>query len=58
MKELLEYASEMIRLHPSFIDEVNGLIDLCEYEIEQGGSIEHEIESCREDIRQLVSGRL
>jgi len=54
MKELIEYAKKVLSGHPELKDEVEGLIQLCRDEIEQGESPEHEIELCMEDIRQLI----
>ena len=54
MNELVQWARALKNEHPHKFDEIWGLIDLCADEIEQGGSIEHEIELCKESIRQLI----
>jgi len=53
MKELLKYAKQSIIAHPEFKSEIEDLVQLCKDEIEQGGSADHEIDLCTEDIRQL-----
>lgn len=54
MTNLLEYTEEVIKRFPSLKSEINGLLDLCVMEIEEGGSEQHEIELCWSDIDQLV----
>jgi hypothetical protein len=54
MKELLEYAREVVKSRPELVDEVNGLLSLCYSEIEEGGSPTHEIELCADSIKQLI----
>ena len=54
MKQLIDWAREMKILHPDKATEIADLINLCNSEIEEGGSYEHEIELCRESIRQLI----
>lgn len=54
MKELIKFANGFIRDNPQLKNEVYDLIQLCEDEIEQGGSPEHEIQLCEEAIRQLL----
>jgi hypothetical protein len=53
MKELKEFVQKAIAEHPELKSEIIDLYDLCRYEIEDGGSPDHEIELCRESIRQL-----
>lgn len=54
MKELIDWAKGLKILHPDKASEISDLIDLCNSEIEEGGSYEHEIELCREAIKQLI----
>ena len=54
MKELREYALEVIMNYPELRSDVMGLYTLCLSEIEEGGSPDHEIQLCLEDIRQLI----
>jgi hypothetical protein len=54
MKELLEYANSVIKDHPGLKRDIISLVELCNDEISQGESSEHEIELCIEDIRQLI----
>lgn len=54
MTNLLEYANQIMAKYPQLKEDVNGLIDLCVMEIEEGSPQEHEIELCWSDIDQLV----
>ncbi len=54
MNELVQWARALKNEHPDKFDEIWELIDLCADEIEQGGSPTHEIELCKESIRQLI----
>jgi hypothetical protein len=54
MKDLREYALEVIKNYPELKEDVIGLYILCQSEIEEGGSPDHEIQLCLEDIRQLI----
>lgn len=53
MQELLNYAREIGAKYPELKPEIQGLIDLCRDEIHEGSPEDHEIELCRESIRQL-----
>ena len=54
MTNLLEYANQIMAKYPQLKEDVNGLIDLCVMEIEEGSPQEHEIELCWSDIDRLV----
>lgn len=54
MNELVQWARALKNEHPDKFDEIWDFIDLCADEIEQGGSPTHEIELCKESIRQLI----
>ena len=54
MKELREFALEVIMNYPDLRSDVIGLYSLCQSEIEEGGSPDHEIQLCLEDIQQLI----
>lgn len=54
MKRLRDYAKEFIAKHPHLKEEVDDLIQLCFDEIEEGGSIEHEIDLAIDSIDQLL----
>jgi len=54
MNELINFANGFIRDNPQFKSEVHDLVQLCEDEIDEGGSPEHEIQLCEESIRQLL----
>ena len=56
-KELFIYARSVVAQYPDLKEEVLGLIDLCESEIEEGGSAEHELQLCKRDIDELVEER-
>jgi hypothetical protein len=53
MKELIEFAKGFIKDNPQLKSEVIDLIELCQSEIEEGGSMQHEINLCIESIKQL-----
>lgn len=54
MEELVQWAKKYKDTHPDKFYQIWDFISLCDDEIEQGGSPEHEIELCKESIRQLV----
>jgi hypothetical protein len=56
-KELFIYARSVVAQYPDLKEEVLGLINLCEAEIEEGGSVEHELQLCVRDIDELVEER-
>ena len=53
MRELRKYATEMARMYPNKLNAINELLQLCQDEIDEGGSEAHEIELCAEDIKQI-----
>lgn len=54
MKEVIQFAKQFITEHPNLKDEVIGLVELCQSEIEEGGSPQHEMSLCIESIKQLL----
>ena len=54
MKNVIAHAKDVLKEHPSLESEVRGFLDLCQCEIEQGESAEHEIDMCWNDIDELV----
>lgn len=54
MTHLIDYANSVIEKYPRLKDEINCLIELCVTEIEEGGSVTHEIQLCWSDIEYLV----
>lgn len=54
MNDLIEYARQVVKQHPNLAEDIMDLIQLCNDEIEEGNSLEHEIELCRENIKQLM----
>ena len=54
MEELVKYCLEVIAKHPELEEEVNDFFQLCQDEIEQGGSKQHEIDLCIGSIEELI----
>jgi len=54
MDELVQWARGFKNSHPDKFDKVWNYVSLCYDEIEEGGSPIHEIELCKESIRQLI----
>lgn len=54
MTNLIEYANEVIAKYPNTKMDIDGLIELCVMEIEEGSPESHEIQLCWTDIDQLV----
>jgi len=56
MKELRQYVIETMKKFPQHKEEIMDLYQLCLDEIEEGGSPQHEVELCRNEIEELVKG--
>lgn len=54
IERLERYVKEYIIQHPKLEDEIIDLYTLCLAEIEEGGSVEHEIQLCETSIEQLI----
>lgn len=54
MNELVRWARSLKNEHPDKFDDIWDFVSLCYDEIEQGGSPTHEIELCKESIKQLI----
>jgi len=54
LEQLKEYVKDSIKANPQHKDEILDLYQLCLDEIEDGGSVQHEISLCAEDIRQRI----
>jgi hypothetical protein len=54
MEELVQWARGFKNSHPDMFDEIWDYVSLCHDEIEEGGSPTHEIELCKESIKQLI----
>jgi len=54
MTNLIKHAQEVIAKYPQLNEDIQGLIDLCVMEIEDGASSDNEIELCWSDIDKLV----
>lgn len=54
LQQLQKFANDFIIKHPQHKEEVNDLVQLCKDEIEEGGSVSHEIQLCMNDIEQLL----
>ena len=52
--QLKQYCKETIAQHPSLEEDIKDLLDLAIYEIEEGGSEEHEIQLCISDIEAII----
>jgi hypothetical protein len=54
MENLRKLVRDSIKSHPQHEEEIRDLFQLCLDEIEQGGSVEHEISLCQSDIEELI----
>ena len=54
MEELKQYVEGVVKLHPQHQEEIRDLYQLCLDEIEEGGSVEHEVSLCRSDIEEVI----
>ena len=54
MTDLIEYTELVISKYPNLKADINGLMDLCIMEIEEGSPEPHEIQLCWTDIDQLM----
>ena len=53
-KEFVAYLKWVLEKHPEFKYEINNLFHLCQDEIEQGGSPEHERQLCISEVEDLI----
>ena len=58
MEELVQWAIGVENSLPDKFEEIWDFVSLCHDEIEEGGSPEHEIELCKESIRQLLEDEM
>lgn len=54
MTDLIDYAKQVIDKYPVLEGDIQGLLDLCIMEIEEGSPEPHEIQLCWTDIDQLI----
>jgi len=54
MYELVKFATEQKIKFPELTDDIDGIVELCEMEIEEGSSETHEIQLATEQINQLI----
>ena len=54
MTDLIDYAKQVVDKYPVLEGDIQGLIDLCIMEIEEGSPEPHEIQLCWSDIDQLM----
>lgn len=54
MEELVQWARALKNVHPDKFSEIWSYVSLCQDEITEGSSPTHEIELCKESIRQLI----
>ena len=57
-RDLVHYAKCIVAKHPDLKEEIDGLLELCWSEIEEGGSEQHEIDLCERDIQSLVAEKV
>ena len=57
-RDLVHYTKGIVAKHPALQEEIDGLLELCWSEIEEGGSVQHEINLCRRDIDSLVEEKV
>jgi len=57
-RDLVHYAKDIVAKHPDLKEEIDGLLELCWSEIEEGSSVQHEINLCQRDIDSLVSEKV
>lgn len=53
-EELKLYLQEKMRQYPKLKYEITDLYALCLQEIQDGGSIQREIDSCYNDVEELI----
>lgn len=54
MKQAVDFAREFVKEHPHLKHQVLDLLELCQSEIEEGGSPTHEVELCINSIKELL----
>lgn len=54
LSELISKAKDIMKKYPMHRTEILSLLQLCEDEIEEGGSEIHEVQLCYNDICDLV----
>lgn len=54
MTDLIDYAKQVVDKYPVLEGDIQGLLDLCIMEIEEGSPETHEIQLCWTDIDQLI----
>ena len=54
LSNLKSFVRESVKLHPQHEEEIKSLFDLCLDEIEEGGSVDHEVSLCISDIEELI----
>jgi hypothetical protein len=54
LSQLKSFVRESIKSHPQHREEIEDLFQLCLDEIEEGGSVDHEVSLCRNDIEELI----
>lgn len=53
-KELYNHAKDVIAQHPDLEIEIMDLLYLFQSEVEEGGSVQHELNLCKTSIEELV----
>jgi len=55
MKELTNYAKSVIQKHPDLKPQIEEIINLCKSEIEEGSSVQNEVDAAYWAIKDLLS---
>ena len=53
-EQFVKYIMDMLETYPQQTKEIRDLFRLCKDEINEGGSPQHEMDLCRNDIEELV----
>jgi hypothetical protein len=54
IKQLISWSNDKKKVCPKLKHEINDLVELALNEIEDGGSVSHEIQLCMSDIEELI----
>ena len=56
IEEFEKWCDEQKKTHPELAIEIDGILQLCKDEVEDGNSVESEIHLAKVDIELLISG--
>jgi hypothetical protein len=57
MRELIQHVADICMKFPQLADQAHDLLDLCQMEIEEGGSPSHEVELCHASLIELIENK-